>query len=130
MLQFSKSIKGKEAHSLGLIDAIATPADLISAARLWALQIANRRRPWNKTIYRTDKLPSCDESREILNFTRAQAQKQAPNVKHPLVCIDVIEEGIVSGPPVGLIKVLSCSKLTMLVQCILLWDLTVTILNR
>jgi hypothetical protein len=94
-----------------LIDAIATPTDLISAARLWALQIADHRRPWVKSIFRTDKLPSPDESREILKFARARAQKQAPNVKHPLVCMDVIEEGIVSGPHAGLLKVLLCNKL-------------------
>ncbi|KAJ4783360.1 Peroxisomal fatty acid beta-oxidation multifunctional protein [Rhynchospora pubera] len=110
MMILSKSIRGKEAHSLGLIDAIASPADLISAARLWALQIADHKRPWAKTIYRTDKIPSSKEAREILNFARAQARKQAPNVMHPLVCIDVIEEGIISGPQAGLMKEVKCAK--------------------
>ncbi|KAJ3691809.1 hypothetical protein LUZ61_020973 [Rhynchospora tenuis] len=110
MMILSKSIKGKEAHSLGLIDAIASPIDLISASRVWALQIADHKRPWAKTIYRTDKLPSSKEAREILNFARAQTRKQAPNVKHPLVCIDVVEEGIISGPQAGLIKEINCSK--------------------
>ncbi|XP_078158769.1 glyoxysomal fatty acid beta-oxidation multifunctional protein MFP-a-like isoform X2 [Carex rostrata] len=110
MMILSKSIKGKEAHSLGLINAIASPTDLISAACLFALQIADHKKPWVKTIHRTDRLPSSEESRQILNFARAQARKQAPNVNHPLVCIDVIEEGIVSGPQAGLIKETNCAK--------------------
>ncbi|KAI5021660.1 hypothetical protein ZWY2020_058390 [Hordeum vulgare] len=41
---------------------------------------------------------------EILKFARAQARKKAANLEHPLICIDVIEEGIVSGPRAGLWK--------------------------
>ncbi|GAB4843629.1 hypothetical protein Ancab_013594 [Ancistrocladus abbreviatus] len=51
-----------------------------------------------------NKLDPLGDAREILNFARAQAQKQAPNLKHPLICIDVVEEGIVAGPRAGLWK--------------------------
>ncbi|KAJ0859929.1 putative isomerase, 3-hydroxyacyl-CoA dehydrogenase, Enoyl-CoA hydratase [Helianthus annuus] len=56
------------------------------------------------SLYRTDKIEPLGEAREILNFARAQARKQAPNLQHPHVCIDVIEEGIVSGPHAGILK--------------------------
>lgn len=77
----------------------------MKTARYWALEIAECRKPWIKSLYKTDKLESLGDAREILKFARAQAQKQAANLQHPLVCIDVIEEGIVSGPRAGLWKV-------------------------
>ncbi|WOH13005.1 hypothetical protein DCAR_0832514 [Daucus carota subsp. sativus] len=104
MMLTSKPVKGEEALSLGLVDAIASPAELISTARRWALDILERRKPWVASLYKTDKLEPLGEAREILNFARAQARKQGPNLSHPLVCIDVIEEGIVSGPRAGLWK--------------------------
>ncbi|KAL8105359.1 hypothetical protein AgCh_029234 [Apium graveolens] len=104
MMLTSKPVKGEEALSLGLVDAVASPAELISTARRWALDILERRKPWVATLYKTDKLEPLGEAREILNFARAQARKQGPNLSHPLVCIDVIEEGIVSGPRAGLWK--------------------------
>lgn len=91
--------------NLGLVDAVVSPDKLLDTARRWALDILERRRPWVISYYRTDKLEPLGEAREILNFARAQARKRAPNLRHPLVCIDIIEEGIVSGPRAGLLKV-------------------------
>lgn len=104
MMLMSKPIKGKEAHELGLVDAIVQPGELVNAARAWALDIAAFRKPWIKSLHKTDKLEPLGEAREILTFARAQARKQAANLQHPLVCIDVIEEGVVSGPYAGLLK--------------------------
>ncbi|OAY56031.1 glyoxysomal fatty acid beta-oxidation multifunctional protein MFP-a [Manihot esculenta] len=104
MMLTSKPVKGQEAHSLGLVDAVVSPNELVSTARQWALDILERRKPWVASLYKTDKLDSLGEAREIFKFARAQARKQAPNLKHPLVCIDVVEEGIVSGPRAGLWK--------------------------
>ncbi|KAK6930185.1 Enoyl-CoA hydratase/isomerase [Dillenia turbinata] len=104
MMLTSKPIKGEEAYTLGLVDAIVSPEELISTARRWALDILERRRPWVASLYKTDKIEPLGEAREILKFARAQARKQAPNLKHPLVCIGVVEEGIVAGPRAGLWK--------------------------
>ncbi|KAG5559882.1 hypothetical protein RHGRI_003242 [Rhododendron griersonianum] len=104
MMLTSRPVKGEEAHSLGLVDAIASPDELVNTARRWALDILEHRRPWVASLYRTDKIESLGEAREILKFARAQARKQAPNLEHPIVCIDVIEAGIVSGPRAGLWK--------------------------
>jgi enoyl-CoA hydratase/3-hydroxyacyl-CoA dehydrogenase len=104
----SKPVKGEEAYTLGLVDAIVSPDELVNTARQWALDILDRRRPWVASLYKTDKIEPLGEAREILQFARAQARKQAPNLQHPLICIDVIEEGIASGPRAGLWKVLIC----------------------
>ncbi|KAL2922931.1 Glyoxysomal fatty acid beta-oxidation multifunctional protein MFP-a, partial [Bienertia sinuspersici] len=104
MMLTSRAIKGSEAHNYGLVDAIVSGNELLNTARQWALQILERKKPWVSSLHKTDKLEPLGEAREILKFARAQAQKQAPNLKHPLVCIDVIEEGIASGPRAGLWK--------------------------
>lgn len=104
MMLTSKFVRGSEAHSLGLVDEIVPSNELLDTARRWALEILERRKPWVSSLYKTDKLEPLGEAREILKFARAQARKQAPNLKHPLVCIDVIEEGIASGPRAGLWK--------------------------
>lgn len=98
---------------MGLVDAIVSRDELVNIARQWALDIFHRRRPWVASLYKTDKIEPLGEAREILKFARAQARKQAPNLKHPLVCIDAIEEGIVSGPRAGLWKVLICLYLSI-----------------
>ncbi|CAL5337879.1 unnamed protein product [Camellia sinensis] len=100
----SKPVKGEEAHDLGLVDATVSPDELINTACQWALNILEAKRPWVKSLYKTDKIDPLGEAREILKFARTQARKQAPNLEHPIVCINVIEEGIVSGPRVGLWK--------------------------
>ncbi|URD90228.1 fatty acid beta-oxidation multifunctional protein [Musa troglodytarum] len=105
MILLSKPVKGEEAYKLGLVDALVPRDELVKTARFWALEVAACRKPWIRSLYKTDKLESLGDAREILKFARAQAQKQAANLQHPLVCIDVIEEGIVSGPRAGLWKV-------------------------
>lgn len=104
-------MKGKEAFNLGLVDGLVSPDELVNTACQWALDILNSQRPWIASLYKTAKLEPLGEAKEILKFARAQAQKQAPNLKHPLVCIDVIEAGIVSGPRAGLWKVISISSI-------------------
>ncbi|KAK6921265.1 Xrn1, N-terminal [Dillenia turbinata] len=80
MLLASEIVKGEEAYSLGLVDAIAPTSELVNRACSWALCILERKKPW------------------ICN----RAKKQSPNLEFPLACVDVIEEGIVSGPRAGL----------------------------
>ncbi|KAK9059161.1 hypothetical protein SSX86_021780 [Deinandra increscens subsp. villosa] len=104
MILTSKPVRGEEAHNLGLVDAIIPGDELVDTARQWALDILARRKPWVSSLYRTDKIEPLGDAREILNFARAQARRQAPNLQHPQVCIDVIEAGIVSGPRAGLMK--------------------------
>jgi len=111
------------------VDAVVSPNELVSTARQWALDIFERRRPWIASLYKTEKLDSLGEAREIFKFARAQAQKRAPNLLHPIVCINVVEHGIVSGPRAGLYKVLAwfffslssnCSQFNCFISCLML----------
>jgi enoyl-CoA hydratase/3-hydroxyacyl-CoA dehydrogenase len=102
----SKSIKGKDAHELGLVDVITSANELVSTACSLALEIVEQKRPWFKSLYRTDKFPGLGEVKEIIKIARVQAQKQAAAAQHPKICIDVIEEGIISDPRAGLVKVI------------------------
>eukprot|EP00245_Coleochaete_scutata_P000953 TRINITY_DN11176_c0_g1_i2.p1 TRINITY_DN11176_c0_g1~~TRINITY_DN11176_c0_g1_i2.p1 ORF type:complete len:589 (+),score=127.43 TRINITY_DN11176_c0_g1_i2:90-1856(+) len=104
MMLLSKPIKSQEAKELGLVDDLAPPGDLLGVARKHALDIAARRRPWLRSLYRTDKLDSLADAREIIKFARQQAKQTAPNVDHPQKCLDAIEEGIVAGGAAGNIK--------------------------
>lgn len=101
----SKRVSGDEAKSLNLIDFIAPADKLLAIARQWALDILECQRRWVISLYKTDKLGPLAESRRIFNFARIQVQERTPNVTYPLICIDVVEEGIVSDPRNGLWKV-------------------------
>ncbi|KAJ0034472.1 hypothetical protein Pint_24488 [Pistacia integerrima] len=104
MMLTSKLVKGDGAYDFGLVDVVVAPDQLISTARRWALDIFEHRKPWVSTLYRTNKLEPLGEARKIFKFARTQARKQAPNLEHPIVCINAIEEGVVSDPWVGLLK--------------------------
>lgn len=101
----SKRLSGKEALKLGLVDAIAPRDKLLSTAQHWALDILDYKKPWVVSLYKNDRLEPLAEARIIINLAKSQARERTPNLTHPLVCIDVIEEGIVAGPRSGLRKV-------------------------
>ncbi|KAJ0954535.1 putative isomerase, Enoyl-CoA hydratase, 3-hydroxyacyl-CoA dehydrogenase [Helianthus annuus] len=104
LLLTSKPVDGDEAHKFGLVDAVVSGDELLENARQMALDICARNKPLVSSLYKTDKIEPLGEAREILKFARAQTRTQPPNLQHPQVCIDVIEEGIVSGPDAGLSK--------------------------
>lgn len=104
MMLMSKPVKGMEGQSLGLVDAVVPADQLLNTARRWALDILERKKPWVASLYNTSKIEPLGEAREILKFARTQARKQAPNLKHPIMCIDAVEEGIAAGPRAGLWK--------------------------
>ncbi|KAL5838345.1 hypothetical protein ACOSQ3_015514 [Xanthoceras sorbifolium] len=104
MMLSSKPIMSEEGRKLGLIDAIVTSEELLKVSRQWALDIAARRKPWMRSLHRTDKLGSLSEAREILKTAKQQAKKTAPNMPQHLVCLDVIEEGVIHGGYNGVLK--------------------------
>uniref|UniRef100_A0A0D9WFM0 Uncharacterized protein n=1 Tax=Leersia perrieri TaxID=77586 RepID=A0A0D9WFM0_9ORYZ len=116
MMLMSKTVKGVDAHRFGLVDATVSANELVSTACSWALEIVEGKRPWFRSLHRTDRLPALEETKKILNFARVQAQKQSAYLQHPLVCIDVIEEGIISGPRAGLMKETLCGKMLEMSQ--------------
>ncbi|OMO58152.1 Crotonase superfamily [Corchorus olitorius] len=104
MMLSSKPIMSEEGNKLGLIDAIVPSEELLKVSRRWALDIADRRKPWVRSLHRTDKIGSLSEAREVLRIARQQAKKTAPNLPQHQACLDVIEEGIVHGGYNGVLK--------------------------
>lgn len=104
MIIMSKRVDGDKALSLGFVDAISPSHKLLETARQWALDILECKKPWVVSLYKTDKLQPLAEARLIFQSARSQIQTRTPNLKHPIDCIDVMEEGIVSGPRNGLWK--------------------------
>lgn len=104
-MQLSKPIGGEEAYNIGLVDAVVSTDELVKMAKYWALDIAEFRKPWIKSLHKADKLEPLEEVKKMLNSARSQARERSPHVHSPLDCIDVIEEGIISGPRNGLVKV-------------------------
>ncbi|KAF6164422.1 hypothetical protein GIB67_025248 [Kingdonia uniflora] len=104
MMLTSKPIMSEEGNKLGLIDAVVPSGELLKVARAWALDIAEKRKPWISSLRRTDRLGSLSEVREILKVARQQAKRTAANLPQHQTCIDVIEEGVVFGGYSGVLK--------------------------
>lgn len=102
--QTSKPISSEEGQKLGLIDAIVSSEELLKVSKLWALEIADKRKPWVRSLHRTDKLGS--DAREVLATARQRVKKTAPHLPQQQACIDVIEHGILHGGYSGVLKVL------------------------
>ncbi|MCO5579515.1 hypothetical protein L7F22_033370 [Adiantum nelumboides] len=100
-----EQITSEKALESGLIDAVVPDEELLATARSWALDIAFLRKPWIRSLYRTDKLEPVGLARKTLKLAREQATRRAHNdINNAEVCVDVIEEGIVSGGLVGIVK--------------------------
>ncbi|KAL3352812.1 hypothetical protein AABB24_020681 [Solanum stoloniferum] len=104
MMMTSKPIMSEEGEKLGLIDAVVPSKELLKVARQWALDIAERRKPWMRSLHRTDKIGSLSEAHEVLKLARKQVKQTARNMPQHLACLDVIEEGIVHGGYNGVLK--------------------------
>ncbi|KAL3322889.1 hypothetical protein AABB24_040137 [Solanum stoloniferum] len=104
MMMTSKPIMSEEGEKLGLIDAVVPSKELLKVARQWALDIAERRKPWMRSLHRTDKIGSLSEAHEVLKLARKQVKQTVRNMPQHLACLDVIEEGIVHGGYNGVLK--------------------------
>lgn len=106
-VQSSKPIMSEEARGAGLVDAVVPVAQLVSAAKNYALEIASGKQSWRRTLSLTDRMGSREESLEIVKQAREKAKKTYRNVPHPFKMLDAIEEGIVNGGVAGTLKVLN-----------------------
>ncbi|XP_027182560.1 peroxisomal fatty acid beta-oxidation multifunctional protein AIM1-like [Coffea eugenioides] len=104
MMLSSKTITSEEGAELGVIDSIASPDELLTASRQWALDIVEGRRPHINSLHKSDKLVAAHDLDDIFQKARQNAQAKFPNEPHYGACLDVIEEGIISGPNSGLPK--------------------------
>lgn len=95
----------EEGNKLGLIDAVVPSQELMKISQQWALDISEGRKPWVRSLHKTDKIGSLSEAREVLKAARQLAKKTAPHMPQHHACLDVIEEGIVHGGYSGVLKV-------------------------
>ena len=102
MMLTSKPITSEEGLKLGLIDAIVSPGELLKVSKSLALEIADKRKPWVRSLHRTDKIGS--DARELLKNARQRVKKTAPHLPQQQACIDVIEHGIIHGGYSGVLK--------------------------
>ncbi|KAK8963884.1 Peroxisomal fatty acid beta-oxidation multifunctional protein [Platanthera guangdongensis] len=110
MMMLSKPIKAKEGYESGLVDEIVSAEELLTVAKSWALDIAERRKPWTKSLHRIDRLCALYEASQKLYASRKEAERTAQNMPQYQVCLDVIEEGIVHGGYAGVLKEARCFK--------------------
>ncbi|GMN50554.1 hypothetical protein TIFTF001_019698 [Ficus carica] len=104
MMLSSKPIFSEEGKKLGLINSIVSSEELLKESQLWALDIAEKQKPWIRSLHRTDKIGPLSEACEILKVSREQARKTAPNMPQHEACLDVIEHGILHGGYSGVLK--------------------------
>ncbi|KAL6769994.1 ECH3 [Auxenochlorella protothecoides x Auxenochlorella symbiontica] len=102
MILTSKPIKDPEALSLGLLDAVVPPRELLATARKLALDLASGARTRRFALQRTDRLPAFREALATLEFARAQTRRRAPNLTHPLLALDAVQAGVERGGAAGL----------------------------
>jgi hypothetical protein len=63
----------------------------------------------------TDKLEALGEAVAIVDFARAETQRRAPHLTHPLLCLDAIRFGVEHGGRAGLRKVRhGCAQVRLL----------------
>jgi enoyl-CoA hydratase/3-hydroxyacyl-CoA dehydrogenase len=99
--QTSRFISTEEAYKAGLVDAVVFPENLLPEARRWALDIAEGRKPWNKSLTRTDHLGSDEDTFKVIKEARVKVQRMFPNVPHPTAMLDAVETGFLKNPHVG-----------------------------
>ncbi|EYU32938.1 hypothetical protein ABFS82_11G049300 [Erythranthe guttata] len=104
IILFSRSVTSEEGKKLGLVDAVVPSGELLKVSRQWALDIADRRKPWIRSLHSIDKLGSLPEMHAIIKSARQQVKQVAKNMPQHQACLDVIEEGIIHGGYHGLLK--------------------------
>ncbi|KAL2500859.1 Peroxisomal fatty acid beta-oxidation multifunctional protein AIM1 [Forsythia ovata] len=104
MMLSSRPIMSEEGKELGLIDAVVPLEELLKVSRQWALDIAGRRKPWIRSLHIMDKLGSLPEAHDLIKMARQQAKQTAKNMPQHLACLDVIEEGVIHGGYIGVLK--------------------------
>lgn len=88
-----------------IVDVVSSHEDLLNVSRLWALDIAEGQKPHTLTLHRTHKIEPIRESPSILEVKKQQALKTSRSMPHYKACLNVIEEGIIFGGYVGVLKV-------------------------
>ena len=96
MMLSGKFIKAKKAWSLGLVDELAEPPDLLDAALRAAKKFItgalNYRTRMVSRLY--DRVPSAKEKQALIAYTKAQTAAKARGYLAPFKIIKAVEEGL------------------------------------
>ena len=86
------------------------PSNLLCVAKMMALELLDRERDEYITISRMNKIGNTYEVLSILNKARDAVQKRYRNVRYPLLCLQIIKEGLQKGGATvtKLVKSLQC----------------------
>ncbi len=96
MITTGKPIRAEVAHARGLVDEVAAPDQLVSAA----VNAANRfikgeiNIKWRTTRNRYDRLPSAAEKKGMLELAKAMTAAQAKGYIAPFKAIEAFEKGL------------------------------------
>jgi 3-hydroxyacyl-CoA dehydrogenase/enoyl-CoA hydratase/carnithine racemase len=96
MITTGKPIRAEVAHARGLVDEVAAPDQLVSAA----VNAANRfikgqiNIKWRTTRNRHDRLPSAAEKKGMLELAKAMTAAQAKGYIAPFKAIEAFEKGL------------------------------------
>lgn len=77
MMLTSSPVKANVALGAGLVDAVVPAPQLLSKAKMMALDMANFKAPRKITINDTTKIEGLGEAQPIIEFARAEAVKRA-----------------------------------------------------
>lgn len=98
----SRQVKGKEAHSLGIVDDCVPKEKLLSRACEIALEIAEQKRERRVSLFLNDKLEPLDEIKKIFAGYANIGQKTPPDVPHSQACLNSIYYGVTENGVLGL----------------------------
>jgi len=106
MMLTSKPLKGPAAAKAGLVDHLVKggPKELMEVANQLAVQLAAGMATRHHSLTRSDKLVPAQEAAPLLELARMQVKKTQPNLVHPLMCVDAVEEGVRNSAAAGLAK--------------------------
>ena len=96
LILWGKFISPQEALALGVVDALAEPGDLVSAARQWVLEVANPTQPWDQRGFKIPGgagLTSPAVSRLLQLLTAKIALKTRHNYPAPIAALRAIFKG-------------------------------------
>lgn len=103
MMLTSSNLQADEALELGVLNEVVSPPDkLLDAAVNAARRMADGELEPVRASKRSDKLPSPDEARQMVEMAKAMMADKARNLVHPELCLDAILKGITDGYEAGL----------------------------
>jgi enoyl-CoA hydratase/3-hydroxyacyl-CoA dehydrogenase len=102
MILTSKPINAKAAKKNGLVVEVVPDDKLLEAACKAALEMAAGRLKRERALQKKDKLPPKPMIPYAFHMAKEQIKAKAPNLQHPVLCLDAMMAGLQNGGEAGL----------------------------